>query len=229
MIIMLKTFLASIALVSLMLVQSVQAAEVKLTDPNKMVRQVADNTFARITQDQPLIVKDKEHLRVIVEEELMPYIDYKYAALRVLGSEVSKVRAITDKAEKAKAIEDIQRFIGAFREYLVATYAGVFTQYTNQQVEFAAEQPFKGKDVVVVKTKIVEAGKPDIKIDFKVREDRSGEWRAYDMIAEGISLLDAKQSELQGILRQQGIDHVSGLLEQKSKLPVQFRGSDTNE
>jgi phospholipid transport system substrate-binding protein len=226
---MLKTFLVSIALVSLMLVQSVQAAEVKLTDPNKMVRQVADNTFARITQDQPLIVKDKEHLRVIVEEELMPYIDYKYAALRVLGSEVSKVRAITDKAEKAKAIEDIQRFIGAFREYLVATYAGVFTQYTNQQVEFAAEQPFKGKDVVVVKTKIVEAGKPDIKIDFKVREDRSGEWRAYDMIAEGISLLDAKQSELQGILRQQGIDHVSGLLEQKSKLPVQFRGSDTNE
>ncbi|NWL15235.1 toluene tolerance protein [Pseudoalteromonas sp. Scap03] len=226
---MLKTFLVSIALVSLMLLQSVQAAEVKLTDPNKMVRQVADNTFARITQDQPLIVKDKEHLRVIVEEELMPYIDYKYAALRVLGSEVSKVRAITDKAEKAKAIEDIQRFIGAFREYLVATYAGVFTQYTNQQVEFAAEQPFKGKDVVVVKTKIVEAGKPDIKIDFKVREDRSGEWRAYDMIAEGISLLDAKQSELQGILRQQGIDHVSSLLEQKSKLPVQFRGSDTNE
>ncbi|KPZ63416.1 putative phospholipid-binding protein MlaC precursor [Pseudoalteromonas sp. P1-16-1b] len=226
---MLKTFLVNIALVSLMLLQSVQAAEVKLTDPNKMVRQVADNTFARITQDQPLIVKDKEHLRVIVEEELMPYIDYKYAALRVLGSEVSKVRAITDKAEKAKAIEDIQRFIGAFREYLVATYAGVFTQYTNQQVEFAAEQPFKGKDVVVVKTKIVEAGKPDIKIDFKVREDRSGEWRAYDMIAEGISLLDAKQSELQGILRQQGIDHVSGLLEQKSKLPVQFRGSDTNE
>ena len=226
---MLKTFLVSIALVSLMLLQSVQAAEVKVTDPNKMVRQVADNTFARITQDQPLIVKDKEHLRVIVEEELMPYIDYKYAALRVLGSEVSKVRAITDKAEKAKAIEDIQRFIGAFREYLVATYAGVFTQYTNQQVEFAAEQPFKGKDVVVVKTKIVEAGKPDIKIDFKVREDRSGEWRAYDMIAEGISLLDAKQSELQGILRQQGIDHVSDLLEQKSKLPVQFRGSDTND
>ena len=226
---MLKTFLANVALVSLMLVQSVHADEVKLVDPNKMVRQVADNTFERITKDQPLISTNKEHLRVIVEEELMPYIDYKYAALRVLGSEVSKVRAITDKAEKAKAIKDIQRFIGAFREYLVATYAGVFTQYTNQQVEFAAEQPFKGKDVVVVKTKIVEAGKPDIKIDFKVREDRSGEWRAYDMIAEGISLLDAKQSELQGILRQQGIDHVSDLLEQKSKLPVQFRGSDTND
>ncbi|WP_213609063.1 ABC transporter substrate-binding protein [Pseudoalteromonas sp.] len=226
---MLKTFLASIALISATLVQSVYADEVKLVDPNKMVRQVADNTFERITQDQSLITTNKEHLRVIVEEELMPYIDYKYAALRVLGGEVSKVRAITDKAEKAQAIKDIQRFIGAFREYLVATYAGVFTQYTNQHVEFAAEQPFKGKDVVVVKTKIVEPGKPDIKIDFKVREDRSGEWRAYDMIAEGISLLDAKQSELQGILRQQGINRVSDLLEQKSQLPVQFRGSEIND
>jgi phospholipid transport system substrate-binding protein len=226
---MLKKFLAFVFLSGLALSQSVNASEVDLSNPNKMIREVADNTFARITKDQKLITQNQEHLRVIVEEELMPYIDYKYAALRVLGSEVSKVRAITDKAEKAKAIEDIKQFIDVFRDYLVATYAGVFTQYTNQKVEFGAPQEFKGKDVVVVKTKIVESGKPDIKIDFKVREDRSGEWRAYDMIAEGISLLDAKQSELQGILRQQGIEPVSKLLEQKSKLPVQFRGSNSDE
>ncbi|WP_372762501.1 phospholipid-binding protein MlaC [Pseudoalteromonas sp.] len=210
-------------------VHSVNAADVKLTDPNKMVRQVSDNTFARITKDQPIIVDNNEYLRVIVEEELMPYIDYKYAALRVLGSEVSKIRALTDEAEKAQAIKDIQRFIAVFRDYLVATYAGVFTQYTNQHVEFAPPQPFKGKDVVVIKTTIVENGKPDIRIDFKVRQDRDGNWRAYDMIAEGISLLDAKQSELQGMLRQQGIAHVSDLLEQKSQLPVQFRGNSAND
>ena len=87
----------------------------------------------------------------------------------------------------------------------------------------------KGKDVVIVKTKIVEAGKPDIRIDFKVREGRNGDWGAYDMIAEGISLLDAKQSELQGILRQHGLDYVSDLLEQKSQLPVQFRGEGGDE
>ncbi|TMN84972.1 MULTISPECIES: ABC transporter substrate-binding protein [unclassified Pseudoalteromonas] len=226
---MLKKYLTIITLSALSLVQTVSAAEVKLDDPNKMVRKVSEYTFDRIKKDQQLIVKDQEYLRVIVEEELMPYIDYKYAALRVLGSEVSKVRAITDDAEKAQAIKDIQRFIGVFREYLVATYAGVFTQYTNQQVEFGTPQPFKGQDVVVVKTKIIEDGKPDIRIDFKVREDRSGQWRAYDMIAEGISLLDAKQSELQGILRQQGIDKVSDLLEQKSQLPVQFRGNSSND
>ena len=225
---MFKKFLVCLGM---LLTLNVNAADanIDLKDPYKMVRKVSDHTFARISKDQPLIAKDKEHLRVIVEEELMPYIDYKYAALRVLGNHVSKVRAIEDKEEKAKAIKELQRFIDVFQKYLIATYAGVFTQYTNQSVEFAPAQPFKGQDVVVVKTKIVEPGKPDIKIDFKVREDRDGDWRAYDMIAEGISLLDAKQSELQGILRQQGIEYVSDLLEQKSQLPVQVRGEGGNE
>jgi len=218
-----------LCVVGLVLMSSATLAQdVDLKDPYKMVRQVSDNTFQRITKDQPIITKDKEHLRVIVNEELMPYVDYKYAALRVLGSHVSKVRSIKDPAEQKQAIDEIKRFIDVFQEYLVATYAGVFTQYSNQVVEFAPEKAFAGQDVVLVKTRIIESGKPDIKIDFKVREDRSGEWRAYDMVAEGISLLDAKQSELQGILRQQGLTHVSDLLEQKSKLPVQFRG-DTGE
>ncbi len=61
-----------------------------------------------------------------------------------------------------------------------------------------------------------------------MRRDSNGEWRAFDMMAEGISLLDAKQSELHGILRQQGIERVIELLDKKSKLPVQFRGDDGN-
>ncbi|NMR27062.1 toluene tolerance protein [Pseudoalteromonas sp. NEC-BIFX-2020_015] len=224
---MFKKFLMVLALT--VSAVSVASDAVDLKDPYKMVRQVSDNTFQRITRDQALIKQDNEHLRVIVSEELMPYIDYKYAALRVLGSHVSKVRAIKDPAEQKQAVEDIKRFIDVFQQYLVATYAGVFTQYTNQQVEFGQSKAFAGQDVVLVKTKIVESGKPEIKIDFKVREDRSGEWRAYDMVAEGISLLDAKQSEFQGILRQQGIEHVSNLLEQKSTLPVQFRGEGGDE
>ena len=59
---MLKKFLAIVAIGTMTLTQSVSAADVKLVDPNKMVRQVADNTFARIKKDQPLIVKDQEQV-----------------------------------------------------------------------------------------------------------------------------------------------------------------------
>ncbi|GEK08799.1 ABC transporter substrate-binding protein [Pseudoalteromonas sp. McH1-7] len=213
-------------LVAIMVTMSLQAKEVDSSDPYKMVEQVAAQTFQRVTKEQSIIEKDKEHLRVIVEEELLPYIDYKYAAYRVLGSYIQTVRNIEDKQEKAAAVEHIKTFIEVFKSYLVATYAGVFTQYKDQKVEFGEHRPFDKEDIAIVKTKIVEAGKPDIKIDFKVRRGKDNDWRAFDMMAEGISLLDAKQSELHGILRQQGIEHVIQLLDKKSKLPVQFRGDD---
>jgi phospholipid transport system substrate-binding protein len=212
----------------IMSAQVMAAPQVDLSDPYKMVEQVADNTFKRVDKDQGIISTDKEHLRVIVEQELMPYVDYKYAAYRVLGSYIQKVRTMTDAAEKKQAVENIKTFIDVFQRYLVATYAGVFTQYKNQKVEFGEARDFEGDDVAVVKTRIVEPGKPDIKIDFKVRKGKDNEWRAYDMMAEGISLLDAKQTELHGVLRQQGIEHVIDLLDKKSRLPVQFRGDNGN-
>ncbi|WP_404393004.1 phospholipid-binding protein MlaC [Pseudoalteromonas phenolica] len=212
----------------IMSAQVMAAPQVDLSDPYKMVEQVADNTFKRVAKDQGIISTDKEHLRVIVEQELMPYVDYKYAAYRVLGSYIQKVRTMTDAAEKKQAVENIKTFIDVFQRYLVATYAGVFTQYKNQKVEFGEARDFEGDDVAVVKTRIVEPGKPDIKIDFKVRKGKDNEWRAYDMMAEGISLLDAKQTELHGVLRQQGIEYVIELLDKKSRLPVQFRGDNGN-
>ena len=224
---MLKKFLAAVAGLVLS-VQVMAESAVNLSDPYKMVEQVADNTFKRVATDQGIIAKDKEHLRQIVEQELMPYVDYKYAAYRVLGSYIQKVRTMKDASEKKQAVENIKTFIDVFQRYLVATYAGVFTQYKNQKVEFGEARNFQGDDVAVVKTRIVEAGKPDIKIDFKVRKGKNNEWRAYDMMAEGISLLDAKQTELHGVLRQKGIEHVIDLLDKKSRLPVQFRGDDGN-
>lgn len=224
---MFKKFLAAVAGLVLS-VQVMAESAVDLSDPYKMVEQVADNTFKRVANDQGIIAKDKEHLRQIVEQELMPYVDYKYAAYRVLGSYIQKVRTMKDASEKKQAVENIKTFIDVFQRYLVATYAGVFTQYKNQKVEFGEARNFQGDDVAVVKTRIVEAGKPDIKIDFKVRKGKNNEWRAYDMMAEGISLLDAKQTELHGVLRQKGIEHVIDLLDKKSRLPVQFRGDDGN-
>jgi phospholipid transport system substrate-binding protein len=224
---MLKRILAS-ALLAFTLYTPAQAT-VDTADPFAMVQKVADNTFKRVTADQSIISTNKEHLRVIVEDELLPYIDYKYAAYRVLGSYIQKVRTIEDAKEKQQAVENIKTFIEVFKRYLVATYAGVFTQYTNQKVEFLSDRDFASEDIAIVRTRIVEQGKPDISIDFKVRRDKDNQWRAYDMMAEGISLLDAKQTELHGILRQQGIEYVIELLDKKSKLPIQFRGKDGNE
>ena len=202
---------------------------VKMDEPYTMVQQVAENTFNRISADQEKIKADAEHLRAVVEQELLPYIDYNYAAYKVLGSYIQKIRNIEDEQEKKQEIAKLRQFIEVFKNYLVATYAGVFTQYNQQKVEFEPIQNIGDDKIAMVRTKIVESGKPDISIAFKVKKDSKGEWRAFDMVAEGISLLDAKQSELHGILRTEGLDYVIDLLDKKSKLPIQFRGKSGDD
>ena len=203
--------------------------KVKMDEPYAMVQQVAENTFSRISADQEKIKADAEHLRAVVEQELLPYIDYNYAAYKVLGSYIQKIRNIEDEQEKKQEIAKLRQSIEVFKNYLVATYAGVFTQYNQQKVEFEPVQNIGDDKIAMVRTKIVESGKPDINLAFKVKKDSKGEWRAFDMVAEGISLLDAKQSELHGILRTEGLDYVIDLLDKKSKLPIQFRGKSGDD
>ncbi len=207
----------------LIFVTSFAQADVSLDEPYMLIKQVAGNTFVRLAKDQAIIQGNPNHLKIVVEEELIPYIDYKYAAYKVLGSHIQKIRNIENEEEKKNEIENVKRFIDVFKNYLVSTYAGVFTQYTDQQVLFDPEKNLGKEKIAVVGTRIVEAGKPDIHIDFKLRKNKDEQWRAYDMVAEGISLLDAKQSELHGILRTEGLEYVINLLEKKSKLPIQMK------
>ena len=62
---------------------------------------------------------------------------------------------------------------------------------------------------------------PPIKLDFKWRKNsRTGEWQAYDMAAENVSMVATKQNEWSSILRQQGIDTLTAQVAQSAKQPI---------
>jgi len=164
--------------------------------------------FERIANEQEQISKDPELLRVVVSEQLAPYINYKYTAAKVLGTHYKKTPP-----------EQRSAFYEAFREYLIATYAGILTLYKDQKVVFEPASAIKGK-IVQVKVRVLDEGRPDIEIGFKLRKNKKGEWAAFDMVAEGISVLKSKQSELQGIIRQQGVPSVTQLLLDKAAKPI---------
>lgn len=182
-------------------------------DPYKMMEILADKTFQRIAADQPKIKQNPEVLRTIVSEELVPYIDSRYAAGYVIGQSI-KLNTVPK--------EDFNTFVTAFQNYMVGTYAGVFTQYTNQKVIIEPGQPVdKQRKIITIRTRVIDPGKPDIKIEFKLRRMKdTNNWLVYDMVAEGISLLDSKRSELGSLIRQQGLLSVAALLEEKAKAPI---------
>ncbi|MFC4702017.1 ABC transporter substrate-binding protein [Glaciecola siphonariae] len=206
----------STALIALaMSVQAQDAAtdtviEVDRTDPYLMVQEVASKTFARIKREQAQIQQDPEVLRTIMEEELLPYIDYRFSAYKVLG-----------KYARGVEKKDLLEFITVFRQYLITSYAVAMGYYDNQVVEFDPVRDYSDRSDVTVRAVIKDGSRPDIKVAFKVRKDRKGdEWQAYDMIAEGISLLSSKQSEFEAILRRDGIQEVISQMRASINQPI---------
>ena len=191
---------------------TVNAQEIDRTDPYKMMKQVAERSFKRLKAEQPKIQENPDYLKVIVEEELMPYVNDQYAALKLLGSNL-----------KGAKREDVGEFVSAFRAYLVTNYAQVLTQYTNQEIEFGPEPQLEDdRRISSIKVDIIDSPRPNIKLEFKLRKEKSGDWKAFDMIAEGISFLTSKQSEWNGKIRQEGILAVAKELQDLSKQPIRF-------
>ncbi len=183
----------------LMFSLSAKSAEMSQPSPYVVLESVGNQLFTRIAANQQEIKKFPQLMDIIVEEELMPAIDYKYAAYRILGKHLKK----TNKEQRAK-------FVISMRSYLARTYANALKQYKNQHVVFEPEKPTKGKRIVAIKTQIVEMNKPTIDLVFKMRQNKkTGQWKAFDMVVEGISLLSSKKAELGKRIAKQGVEQVS--------------------
>jgi phospholipid transport system substrate-binding protein len=196
--------LKSIKLVILMLIISFNASG-QTDDPYVFVKDVASATFAKMKHEQVLLKDNPDALDRIVAEQLMPHVDHVYAALSVLGTQTKDIPR-----------EKLELFFEQFRLYLLSTYSIALSGYTDQVVEFEPSRPTEGKKTVSVKALIKEAGKPDIHITFQVRRNKENQWKAFDLIAEGISMVQSKRAEFAPMLRQKGIDSVIDFMREKS-------------
>lgn len=181
------------------------------TSPYVLMQKTADKLFSDIKANQGKIKSNPEYLRTIVRNDLMPHVHVKYAGQLVLGKSLSSA----NEAQREK-------FFDAFGQFIEQSYAQVLTQYSDQKVEIESEKPTDGKSIVTIRVNVISANNtPPIKLDFKWRKNsRTGEWQAYDMAAENVSMVATKQNEWSSILRQQGIDTLTAQVAQSAKQPI---------
>lgn len=187
---------------SLFTVSFASAAQVDMKDPFKMMTEVADQAFNKLQQNKDK-VSDVAFRKDLVRNDLLPYVDTRYAAYKVMGT----------YAKKASAA-DRDAFSNAFAEYIVSSFADALALYKNQDL-VAPEYKKVSADATQVNVKFLirEAGKKDLELIFKLRKNsKTSEWRAYDLVSEGISMLSAKESELNPLIRERGVKGVADLI-----------------
>lgn len=167
-----------------------------VVNPYELANSVASKVIDDIKANKDRLA-DKKVALSIINNDLMPYVDVKYAAYKVIGTSL-----------KTTSPENREKFTEAFAVYMQENFASVLSKYTNQQIIPAKVQEVDANTKLVsVKMLIHEEGKKDLELILKLRKNsKTGEWKAFDLIGENISMLDAKISELSPVIKNSGID-----------------------
>lgn len=181
------------------------------TNPYKLMNEAAQKTFDRLKDEQAKIRQNPDYLRDIVGEELLPYVQVKYAGALVLGRYYKEATPAQREA-----------YFKAFGDYLKQAYGQALAMYNGQTYQIAPEQPLGNADIIAIRVSITDPnGRPPIRLDFQWRKNsQTGNWQAYDMIAEGVSMITTKQSEWSDLLRTKGIDGLTTQLQAISRQPI---------
>ncbi|WP_279026261.1 phospholipid-binding protein MlaC [Gibbsiella quercinecans] len=181
------------------------------TNPYSMMQEAAQKTFDRLKNEQPKIKQDPNYLRTIVHDELMPYVQVKYAGALVLG------RYYKDATPAQR-----EAYFTAFQSYLEQAYGQALALYHGQTYQIAPEQPLGDANIIAIRVTIIDnGGRPPVRLDFQWRKNtRTGYWQAYDMIAEGVSMITTKQNEWASTLRTAGVDGLTKQLQAAAQQPI---------
>ena len=181
------------------------------TNPYSLMNEAAEKTFNRLKNEQPKIKQNPDYLRTIVREELLPYVQVRYAGALVLG-----------RYYKDATLAQRDAYFKAFEAYLEQAYGQALAMYNGQTYQIVSGQPLGNTDIVSIRVNIVDnGGRPPVRLDFQWRKNsQTGHWQAFDMIAEGVSMITTKQNEWAAVLRQNGVDGLTKQLESSAKQTI---------
>jgi phospholipid transport system substrate-binding protein len=174
--------------------------------PEQLVQKITDDVLAAVKSDKQLAAGDKQKAVKLAEEKVLPNIDFQYATRLAVG-----------RAWRQATPEQKQRIVTEFRNMLVRTYSNSISAYQGQTLKIL---PSRGKgdrtdEEATVHTQFVRAGGQPLPIDFQMHK-AGADWKVYDIVVEGVSLVLTYRSEFDAIVKQQGIDGLIQALAQKN-------------
>ena len=137
---------------------------------------------------------DEEFLRDKMNSSVMPKLDIKLMSKIILGKKIW-----TNMSESQK-----DDFVEAFQYRMTSTYMKSITAFDGEKVVFLPYEPGKRENIAYVKSKYLIPG-GDIAVDYRLIK-KSEEWKVYDIIFDGISLMKNYRADFREHVSQNGIE-----------------------
>ncbi|HET6546280.1 MAG TPA: ABC transporter substrate-binding protein [Rhodanobacteraceae bacterium] len=170
--------------------------------PDQVVQGIADQLAASIEGHQAELKNDHDKLIKMIDGILLPHFDIDYASILVLG----QYARTASPAQRA-------RFAKAFYNSIAHRYAEGLLNYTRGRVQVLPTKGAINDRRTIVRTQVkLDDGKL-LPVDYAFRKTRDGEWKAYDVIIEGISYVTNYRNQVAAEIRKSSLDALITRLE----------------
>lgn len=164
------------------------------TAPDVLVKNVSQEVLGLIKSDPKIQAGDQQRIREVVEQKLLPYFDFERITALAMGR---NWRQATPEQQKL--------LVEQFRTLLVRTYSGALAQYRNQTMDYKPLRAEPNATEVTVRTEVVRQGQAPVQIDYSMAK-AGNDWKAYDVIVAGVSLVTNYRDEFNEQIRSGGVD-----------------------
>ncbi len=149
----------------------------------------ADATTA-LTDETASDADKLENFRVVLADGM---------ALNLIG------KFVIGEARKTMSDNQTARYNEVFPQYITQLYAEQFQEIVGKPLEVIEAKSIGARDVIVRTQFDRKEGAP-IMVDWRVRQLRSGERKAIDIIVSGVSIMLVKREEFSAFVAANGVD-----------------------
>lgn len=181
------------------------AVAATIEDPQRIVRDTGDRVLAEVTERRAELEADPSLIYPLVEGTVVPHFDFRRMSQAALG----RFWREADEAQKQAVTDE-------FRLLLVRTYATALLGYSGQTIQYLPVQFRQGQNKVMVPTRVAAPDAPSIPVNYRLRL-KDQEWKVYDVVIDGVSLITNYRSQFATEVRRGGIDGLISSLANKNR------------
>ncbi len=157
-----------------------------------------------LSEKSERIKDDPEYLRQLVDEKLIPHLDFKSMTALSLGKHWRKAT----EEQKDTLVEE-------FKKLMINTYMSALTLYSGQTMQFKPYVKNKRDDRAVVKALFIQPGSKGVPVSYKLRKKADG-WKVYNIDVNSINLISTYRTTFSQKITQSGIESLIDEMKQKN-------------
>jgi len=173
--------------------------------PDAMVKRITDEVLLIVRTDKNLINGDTKRAVELIDQKVLPHFNFQHMTALAVGKDWRKATP-----------EQQQKLAAEFKTLLVRTYSNALTGYKNQTVRYKNFKMNPGATEVTVQTEVLQPGGQPIQLDYSM-EKLDKDWKVYDVVVGGISLVTNYRDQFGQEVRANGIDGLIKAIANKNK------------